>query len=717
MNRWITALLMTCFCVRALPAQTLADHVPADAIGYAEWKGADTLGPQYDQSQLKKMMDATDWPAQFGPFWQRALNKIGQSDRDARNVINIVQPIAATLWRHPTGFYVGPVDMTDRRHPRPRVALLCEAGEDAVLLRRRVNNILAGQQTFVERNQVKVAGTGTLVIIEMGDIDLDKISADQSLASDAVYKAALTQGQKESAFCAFVSGTKLNGMITSMGSARPGEQPVNPLEVLGFGNLKSLVCTTGFAGAKWGSELHMSFDGAAPQVKPLSKELLQSIPVSATSAIAGRLDLGVAFDQFFKFIHMGSPRAEQDLAAIPADFKRQTGLDLHTDVFAPLGDEWALYADPQIGGSSVLGLVLVNHLRDPARFEQSLKSLEGQLNEILGQALGRQGMSLGFRTIEKEGAAIHYFSSPLISPTWAIVDGNLYVSLYPQTAIGAVHQAKSGKSILENPSYVALMKELGDHAPSGMAFYDLPRTVGDQYAGLLLVSRLGLGMADMFGLEAPAIGVPTLHDLQPLMSPAGNVSWTDEAGWHSRGVSPFPGAEAFSGMGMLQSQGPATSALMTSILLPSLSRSREFANRVKCGNNLRSIGQAVVLYQGAKNGKMPKSLGAAMIETDAITLDTLVCPSSNNDAPAGELTDEQKIDWANQHASYILLDISKLKMDDLRADRVMAFEKPDNHDGDGINILYCDGHVDWVTLNEAKTQIEASGGKLELPAP
>src|SRR5690242_12547294 len=37
-------------------------------------------------------------------------------------------------------------------------------------------------------------------------------------------------------------------------------------------------------------------------------------------------------------------------------------------------------------------------------------------------------------------------------------------------------------------------------------------------------------------------------------------------------------------------------ALLISILLPSLNRARETANRVKCASNLRQLGQAILLY-------------------------------------------------------------------------------------------------------------------------
>jgi prepilin-type N-terminal cleavage/methylation domain-containing protein/prepilin-type processing-associated H-X9-DG protein len=47
-------------------------------------------------------------------------------------------------------------------------------------------------------------------------------------------------------------------------------------------------------------------------------------------------------------------------------------------------------------------------------------------------------------------------------------------------------------------------------------------------------------------------------------------------------------------------------ALLISILLPSLSKARETANRVKCGSNLRQIGQALLLYANENKGDYPR---------------------------------------------------------------------------------------------------------------
>src|SRR5215467_74014 len=50
-------------------------------------------------------------------------------------------------------------------------------------------------------------------------------------------------------------------------------------------------------------------------------------------------------------------------------------------------------------------------------------------------------------------------------------------------------------------------------------------------------------------------------------------------------------------------------ALLISILLPSLNRARETANRVKCAANLKSIGQAILLYANENKQAYPRTGG------------------------------------------------------------------------------------------------------------
>jgi len=105
-------------------------------------------------------------------------------------------------------------------------------------------------------------------------------------------------------------------------------------------------------------------------------------------------------------------------------------------------------------------------------------------------------------------------------------------------------------------------------------------------------------------------------------------------------------------------------ALLISILLPSLNRARETANRIKCASNLRQIGQAIQLYANENKGAYPRTIwtpsvtvvatwgtGATdsdpfitahtvvnsdvtaglflLLRTQDITSEVFVCPSSN----------------------------------------------------------------------------------------
>ena len=52
-------------------------------------------------------------------------------------------------------------------------------------------------------------------------------------------------------------------------------------------------------------------------------------------------------------------------------------------------------------------------------------------------------------------------------------------------------------------------------------------------------------------------------------------------------------------------------AILISILLPSLNAAREKAKRVACANNLRTFGQALVMYENQNKGKVPQHWGGS----------------------------------------------------------------------------------------------------------
>jgi prepilin-type N-terminal cleavage/methylation domain-containing protein len=60
-------------------------------------------------------------------------------------------------------------------------------------------------------------------------------------------------------------------------------------------------------------------------------------------------------------------------------------------------------------------------------------------------------------------------------------------------------------------------------------------------------------------------------------------------------------------------------ALLISILLPSLNRARETANRVKCASNLRQIGQGFLLYSNENKQAYPRTVAASTADLTAFS--------------------------------------------------------------------------------------------------
>jgi prepilin-type N-terminal cleavage/methylation domain-containing protein len=225
-------------------------------------------------------------------------------------------------------------------------------------------------------------------------------------------------------------------------------------------------------------------------------------------------------------------------------------------------------------------------------------------------------------------------------------------------------------------------------------------------------------------------------------------------------------------------------ALLISILLPSLNRARETANRVKCASNLRQIGQALLIYSNDAKGPYPRTnylsstnvtptwgTGASgsdpfsgtpgtqrpenndvtaalylLLRTQDITAEVFTCPSSNAekwDFGGGANT---ALNWSNwngtagvqRNLSYsyanpypdqgavssgyklnnslgaefaVASDINPgdpqsspggtndnvLAVTSTSSARDMKQANSNNHDEDGENVLYGDGHVEFQT--------------------
>jgi prepilin-type processing-associated H-X9-DG protein len=702
----VVAILMVAGLANAQP---LADKVPGDALIYFGWSGSDTMGPGYAGSHLEAVLKDSQMTEFVNQSIPKLLAKIGATDQQAAEAMGLLSAIGGPMWRHSTAFYFGGLEM-GANGPEPKVAILCDAGAEGKGLADQLKKVLANVPAPIE---IKVEEQGGLVMLSTGAKGWgpgQKPAA--ALADNATFKASLAQVQKDSVIAAYVN---LDGIVTladQMTANSPAEAHWAKIrDAVGLRGVKQIIGTAGFDGKDWMTQGFVA--APAPRngllakmfdASPLSTDILKTIPQTATVAMAGKFDLGGLLAVIRNGAAQLDPQTGQAVEGALAQVHDMIGLDLQKDLFDLFGDEWALYMDPMTAGNGMLGFVVVNKARDPAKLEASLTKLEDMGNGILQQVMGREKMTIQFKRTPVNGVTLHHFAVPFVSPSWAIKDGNLYLGLYPQVVEAAMEQGGGkGKSILDNEDYLAVQKRLGNQAGSGMSFENLPKTAPDGYQSMLMMSRLYLGFADMFGADSPAMLLPPLRKIMPHLSPAGSVDWSDAAGWHSKGVSPFPGSDMLTPGGGGQMM-VGQEALLISILLPSLNRARETANRVKCASNMRQVGLAIQLYANENKGKYPPDLGTLVLTQD-ITGQVFICPSgSNGDARLAGMKPEDAAKWVNEHSDYVYLG----KGMDARtgAEIVVLYEKADAHGGQGMNMLFGDGHVEFQMMPSAMKMIE-----------
>jgi prepilin-type processing-associated H-X9-DG protein len=720
MRTWVASLtvLVIVFATTSSPAQPLADRLPDGALIYVGWVGSDNMGPGYAGSHLEAVLKESKFSDFVNVSIPKVLAKIGATDREAAEITGLISAIAGPMWRHPSAFYFGGIDPPagPNQPPSPRIALMCNAGAEA--------RTLADQLRKVTAN---VPAPFPINVEEQGGVVLWSIGAKgwgagqkpaNPLSTGRNFTSALAQVQKTPVVAVYVDVQGIVSMVDAMAGNGPEAQSwAKARDALGLARIGRAIWTSGFDGKDWMSQAYVEAPaprtGAVPAMfdaKPLSDEILKSIPQTATVAMAGRFDLGGLVRGIRSAVAQIEPQAGQQIDGFFAQVKDAIGLDLQTDLFDVLGDEWALYVDPMTAGNGMLGFAVVNRAKNPPKLDQSLSKLEEVANSLIranmGQGDGPQ-MTIEFKRTPVNGATLHDFAIPFVSPSWAVKDGNLYLGLYPQVVEAALAQP-GNKSILDNEDYLALRKRLGNVPASGFTFANLPKTAPEGYQEVLMISRLYLGFADMFGADTPALLLPPLRKIMPHLSPAGSVSWSDNAGWHAKAVSPFPGSGLLTpgggGQMMIGQQ-----ALLVSIMLPSLNRARETANRVKCGSNMRQIGMAILLYSNENRGKYPPDL-AALIKTQDITAECFICPSGNTAFPPNlrEMKPDDVGKWVNENSNYVYLGGGMNNT--AGAEVIVLYEKPEDH-RQGMNMLFGDGHVEFFMMPEAQRMIEAQKNK------
>jgi len=143
-------------------------------------------------------------------------------------------------------------------------------------------------------------------------------------------------------------------------------------------------------------------------------------------------------------------------------------------------------------------------------------------------------------------------------------------------------------------------------------------------------------------------------------------------------------------------------SMLLAILMPALGNTKQLAQKMICATNLSGLGKAMTVYVDDHNGIYPpaESWCAALIKECDVDPKQFLCPVS--DAKEGLSCYALNINVAGKNASQV------------SPDTVLLFEavpsinpaggpellNADNHQGDGCNILFVDGHVKFVLTKD-----------------
>jgi prepilin-type processing-associated H-X9-DG protein len=123
-----------------------------------------------------------------------------------------------------------------------------------------------------------------------------------------------------------------------------------------------------------------------------------------------------------------------------------------------------------------------------------------------------------------------------------------------------------------------------------------------------------------------------------------------------------------------------------------LGRHDDADNRIDCASNMRQIGQAILLYEQQNHGTLPDRLESLFL-IDGVSAEIFVCPRYAEKAPTSRPADDLGIVPKNVRTNYVYRGAGLTK--DSPSQTVVLYEPLINHDDDGSNVLFVDGHVEW----------------------
>lgn len=714
----ITFLLMSSGQLAAEPTD-LASLFPEKTLLYvalngsgetAEARKATAYGKLVDDPQVQRLVTGVT----------KAIDsaiKANTSSDEERARIEAIRRVASAFWNHSTALAILDAGVNEGG-PFAQVALVCKAGDEAEKIDQdlaTVAQLPIGPKAEIHGKpfrQVMLPLPGGLYFGTVGDYFIlamgtktieslvDRIDGGDksSLAGVAGLRDARKRigGRAEGRVAtlyldveaALKSARSIVKMMLGEGSAVSSsfDQYAAAMQV---GRLKSVCYESyyhegGILGG-WVVQRAAAEDGTVSSTtKALTDKDLAIIPRSASWAWAANIDVTAIADAFSSNVKLVGGEFLDEAFVWIEKFEEDIGFQLNPGLLQLIGDTVIAYDAPEAGGLWFTGTTV---LLESTNAEQ-LQTNIGKLVKGIAKKVGKKHLNM--KSLEHKGHTVEFANVtgiPFpIAPAWARHEGWIVVGLYPQCVMAALDRLANPKaketSILKRPDFVAARKILG---PLGSRFSYVDTKSGFEalYPFALLLGQIGAAAAQGEGVKIDVSMLPSRETIAQHLFGEVSISRSEnDCDVHlSYGALPVnPGA--FAGIG--------GAPLIASIALPALSRARELSKRTVCASNLRGIGQGMYIYAQDHDDAFPPDF-KALLDSQVCTEKQFVCLSTGT--PPGDL-----------NANFVYIPGQKTTDEGLH---VLVYEKLDNHQREGINILFSDSHVEFVTpVSRAERAIE-----------
>jgi prepilin-type processing-associated H-X9-DG protein len=707
----------------------LAEKLPSQTLAYAGWAGAEAIGGDFGETRTKALLDASELPTVATEYLPELLAALSREVPDAAVAVEIVREAGPILWRKPVAVAFGGIDWESELNdgdPLPRMIFVCDAGEEAANLRAALTAAFTTAE--VPELVTRLREHDGVVYWQVGydDLDLAGLAAGRgdSLATRPGFgrTSDLTQTMNSGVTIAgYADSAALRSLVEEVVQREEGEQAVGEFRrvvtTLGLDAVGTISYAAGFQGRDAATAAFVEVPGdqrnglLRMMPKPgqaLDATTLAAVPGDATIVAAGWFDAAEVLPFVREMVNEFDPDSAGQLEQVLGFANMFVGADIEQGVLQAVGDTMAAYVSPSLG-QDITSAVVVSRPRKPAELRQSFLNLSLNANSMGGAALRQETDGLvrvPGRTLEVDGEKLYVLNAPLLGPTWGVTgegeDALLRLGLLPQSVMGSMSLDQPAFATTEAAKLVADVAD--GNEPTAFVYTDLPAMATNTYPAILILSQTAFGAGDLFGdflqTRPPVAVLPPLPVVMANLTPSAAAAWVDDDGVHMRSREPFLGS------GVLVDTGTAggqvfqligASSAFFGTLQPSLSRSRESANRIKSASNLRMIGQAMRQHaiEDIRAAMYPTDMGEFVLEQD-VPINSFVSPRSSTTVPAG-LDDAAAARWVNDNSDYVYLGNG---LSDIVGPRVMVgFESPAATGFDnGVNVLFGDGSVRFETL-------------------